>query len=83
MVRIDDKLRKALTECNENVADISRATGVDRASVSRFIAQKHSLRFDLAARLADYLGLALVEKSTIERLRNSLDEALDEDQGNC
>jgi plasmid maintenance system antidote protein VapI len=38
---------------------LQRETGVTRASITRFVEGRQSLRLDMAYRLAAYLGLAL------------------------
>ena len=41
---------------------LSNATGVQRASISRFLSESQSLRLDCADKLAAHFGLVLVKK---------------------
>jgi plasmid maintenance system antidote protein VapI len=54
-----DPLRKALAESGMTFLELERATGVERASIMRFVTGKQSLRLDIADRLAAWFGLEL------------------------
>lgn len=56
---ITDVLRRAILDSGLPLLRVAEETGVDRASISRFVAGKRSLRLDVADRLAAYLGLEL------------------------
>lgn len=56
---ISDVLRRAILDSGLSLLRIAGATGVDRASISRFVAGKRSLRLDMADKLAAYFGLEL------------------------
>jgi plasmid maintenance system antidote protein VapI len=56
---ISDVLRRAILKSGLPLLRIAEETGVERASLSRFVAGKRSLRLDMADKLAVYLGLAL------------------------
>ncbi len=58
---ISDLLRKTIAESEVPLLQIEEATGVHRACISRFVRGLHSLRLDVADRLADYFGLELRE----------------------
>jgi transcriptional regulator with XRE-family HTH domain len=58
-----DPLRKALTESGMTFLELERATGVERASIMRFVTGKQSLRLDKADQLAAFLGLELRAKA--------------------
>ncbi len=52
-----DALKAALADSPESFLSIEKATGVQRASVTRFLKGSQSLRLDLADRLAAHLGV--------------------------
>jgi plasmid maintenance system antidote protein VapI len=56
---ITDVLRRAILDSGLPLLRIAEATGVERASLSRFVAGKRSLRLDMADKLAAYFGLTL------------------------
>jgi plasmid maintenance system antidote protein VapI len=49
-------LRDALTEA-DSLRGVARATGLNHASLVRFVNGERSLRLDLADRLGTYLGI--------------------------
>ncbi|MFM9962875.1 MAG: helix-turn-helix domain-containing protein [Planctomycetaceae bacterium] len=57
-------LRAAIRESDAPLAVIARAAGVERSSISRFLAERQSLRLDAADRLAEVFGFTL---TVIER----------------
>lgn len=59
---ITDRLRQAIIDSGIPYLKIEQATGVQRASISRFVNGKQSLRLDVADKLAAYLGLELQPK---------------------
>lgn len=56
---ITDVLRQAIIDSGLPLLKIEQDTGVQRASVSRFVRGLNSLRLDVADKLAAYLGLTL------------------------
>jgi plasmid maintenance system antidote protein VapI len=54
-------LRRAIVESGETYLGLSKATGLARASIQRFVDGRNSLRLDLADRLATYFGLQLTQ----------------------
>jgi hypothetical protein len=56
---ISEALRNTVIRSGVPYLRIEQATGVPRASISRFVARKRSLRLDMADRLAAFFGLAL------------------------
>lgn len=56
---ISDVLRRAILDSGLPLLRIANETGVQRASLSRFVRGKNSLRLDVADRLATYFGLGL------------------------
>jgi plasmid maintenance system antidote protein VapI len=57
---ITDVLRRAILDSGLPLLRISRETGVQRASLSRFVRGKNSLRLDVADKLAKYFELRLM-----------------------
>ena len=58
---ITDVLRLAIIASGLPLLRIAQETGVERASLSRFVAGKRSLRLDMADRLAAFFGLTLTK----------------------
>jgi plasmid maintenance system antidote protein VapI len=56
---ITDVLRRAILQSGLPLLRIEQETGVQRASLSRFVRGTNSLRLDMADRLAAYFGLEL------------------------
>lgn len=56
---ITDVLRQVIIDSDLPLQRIADETGVERASLSRFVAGKRSLRLDMADKLAAYFGLKL------------------------
>ncbi len=57
---ITDVLRQAILDSGLPLLRIARETGVQRASLSRFVRGKNSLRLDVADKLAKYFELRLM-----------------------
>ena len=56
---ITDVLRQAIIDSGLPLLRIAQDTGVERASISRFVSGERSLRLDMADKLAAYFGLNL------------------------
>jgi plasmid maintenance system antidote protein VapI len=56
---ITDVLRQAIIDSGLPLLRIAQDTGVERASISRFVRGMNSLRLDVADKLAAYFGLTL------------------------
>ena len=54
-----EMLRQAILDSGLPLLRLAEETGVERASLSRFVAGKRSLRLDMADKLAAYFGLTL------------------------
>jgi len=50
-------LQKAVRQSGQSLYAISKATGLNEDSLSRFMRGRTSMRLDLADKLADYLGI--------------------------
>ncbi len=59
---MSDVLRKTVLESGIPLLALSKATGVQRASISRFLNESQSLRLDCADKLAAHFGLVLVKE---------------------
>jgi transcriptional regulator with XRE-family HTH domain len=59
---ISERLRRAIVEGGIPLLKVEQETGVQRASLSRFVNGKQSLRLDIADKLAIYFGLELRAK---------------------
>jgi plasmid maintenance system antidote protein VapI len=55
-------LKQAIRDSRMALIAIERATGVKRASITRFMRGDQSLRLDLADKLAEYFGLEVKPK---------------------
>ena len=56
-----EALRRAIRESRLPYLKLEQATGVHRASISRFMAGERSVRLDVADKLAAYFGLRLTQ----------------------
>lgn len=56
---ISDVLRRAILDSGLPLLRIANETGIQRASLSRFVRGKNSLRLDVADKLSAYFGLEL------------------------
>ena len=63
---LSDAIRRAILESELPLLRIAQETGVERASLSRFVRGKNSLRLDIADKLAVYFGLAIIHKKPKE-----------------
>ena len=57
-----DVLRRTILESGVAYIALERATGVQRASIMRFVRGSQSLRLNVADKLASYFGLELRAK---------------------
>ena len=59
---MSEVLRQAIEESGTPLLVLERETGVQRASIRRFLRQERSLHLDVADKLAKHLGLVLVKE---------------------
>ena len=59
---MSDILKKAIKDSGMAHYAIEQETGVQRASIMRFMRGERSLRLDIADKLAVYLGLELAKR---------------------
>jgi transcriptional regulator with XRE-family HTH domain len=64
---LSDALRQAIRNSGLPLLQIAEQTGVERASLSRFVAGKRSLRLDMADKLAAYFGLTLTKTEQVTK----------------
>ena len=55
--KLSDQLRRAIDTCGKSRYEISQDTGIDQATLSRFINEKGGLSIPVLDLLGDYLGL--------------------------
>jgi plasmid maintenance system antidote protein VapI len=72
MKPIGEILREAIRKSSQSLQRLSELTGVQRASLSRFVRGERTLRLDMAERLAEYFGLEL--RPTRKRRQHERDE---------
>jgi plasmid maintenance system antidote protein VapI len=58
---MSDVLRQTIRESGIPLLALSKATGVQRASISRFLNESQSLRLDCADKLAAHFGLVVAK----------------------
>lgn len=59
---VSNVLRRTILESGKSLKSISEETGVERMSISRFVAGTQSLRLDKADLLCEYFGIEAVSK---------------------
>ncbi len=59
---MSDVLRQTIRESEIPLLTLSKATGVQRASIGRFLNESQSLRLDCADKLAAHFELVLVKE---------------------
>lgn len=59
---MSDVLRKTILDSEIPLLTLSKLTGVQRGSISRFLNESQSLRLDCADKLAAHFGLMLVKE---------------------
>ena len=61
--KLSDQLRRAIDTCGKSRYEISRETGIDQATLSRFMNDKGGLSMPVLDLLTDYLGLNITAAS--------------------
>jgi transcriptional regulator with XRE-family HTH domain len=59
-VKLSDQIRRAIKTCGKTRAQISRETGVDQATLCRFVQGRHGLLLESLDRVAECIGLRVV-----------------------
>lgn len=60
-MNLSDQLRKAMEKSGFSLHALSVGTGIDYAAIHRFYHGERDMRLGTASRLADFLGLKLVQ----------------------
>ena len=63
---ISRQLRAMIEARGQSAGELSRASGVDRGMILRFLAGKRDIKLDTVDRLADVLGLRLIEGAPVK-----------------
>lgn len=58
----DDQLRDIIRNCGQSRYEIAKATGLDQATLSKFMCRQRGLSMRALNVLAKYLNLAVVQK---------------------
>lgn len=58
----DDQLRDIIRNCGESRYEIAKATGLDQATLSKFMRRQRGLSMRALNVLAEHLNLAVVQK---------------------
>lgn len=68
MSKLSEQLRAAIVKANVTRYEISKATGVSQATLSKFVlGTRPGLSFDAMDRVGEYLGLVIVKKQPKKR----------------
>lgn len=66
---LTDELKRAIEASGFSRYEISKATGVSQAALSRFVHGERTITLETADRLAAFLGLHLAQQSPSTRTR--------------
>ena len=58
-IPLSEQLRQAIRDCGESRYALSKRTGIDQSTLTRFMSGERGLRLDVVDVLADVLGLEL------------------------
>ena len=58
--KLSDQIRQAIEACGKSRAQIARETGVDEATLCRFVQGRHGLLMETLDRVAECIGLRVV-----------------------
>jgi transcriptional regulator with XRE-family HTH domain len=59
---LSEQLRQAIRDCGESRYALSKRTGIDQSTLTRFMSGERGLRLDVVEVLAEALGLELRSK---------------------
>ena len=62
--KLSDQIRRAIETCGKTRAQIARESGVDAATLCRFVQGRHGLLLDSLDRVAECIGLRVVIEDT-------------------
>jgi hypothetical protein len=61
-IPLSEQLRQAIRDCGESRYALSKRTGIDQSTLTRFMSGERGLRLDVVDVLAEELGLELRPK---------------------
>lgn len=61
-VKLTDQIRQAIEDCGETRYQIWKATGIDNATLCRFVSGERGLSMEALDTLAEYLELDIVSR---------------------
>ncbi len=59
-LKLTDQVRKAINDCGETRYRICQETGIDKATMSRFMSGERGLSMEALDAVADYLRLSIM-----------------------
>jgi hypothetical protein len=65
--KLSDEIRQAVETCGQTRYAISKATGIDQATLSRFVLGQRGLPMKTLDQLADYLDLHITTRKKRQR----------------
>jgi transcriptional regulator with XRE-family HTH domain len=68
-MNVSETLRRAIEQCGMSRYEIAKETGIAQSMLSRFVTARRGLSLDAVDRLAAFLKLELVERSTRRKAR--------------
>jgi transcriptional regulator with XRE-family HTH domain len=63
-IPLSEQLRQAIRDCGESRYALSKRTGIDQSTLTRFMSGERGLRLDVVDVLAEALGLELRSKGS-------------------
>ena len=64
-----ETLREAIKDSGLNITQLGELSGVDKGQISRFVNEERTLTLESAERIAEVLGLELIEKNRAKKGR--------------
>ena len=61
-IPLSEQLRQAIRDCGESRYALSKRTGIDQSTLTRFMSGERGLRLDVVDALAEALGMELRPK---------------------
>ena len=66
-IPLSEQLRQVIRNCGESRYALSKRTGIDQSTLTRFMSAERGLRLDVVDVLAEALGLELRPRKSRER----------------
>jgi len=64
---LTEQLRRAVADSGRTLGDLTRATGIDKSALSRFVNGERGVSMKALDALGEYLGLGIVQVSKARR----------------